>query len=70
MVLDLDGTLIATYDTKPNVSCSTIHFTVEGKTFALFVAARDGLIDFLSTLSEFYEIQLYTAGYKEVNEFE
>ena len=66
MLLDLDGTLIATYDTKPDLPCSTIQMAVGGRTFTFFVTVRSGLDNFVSTLSEYYEIQLYTAGYREV----
>lgn len=66
--MDLDGTLVAVFNTQSKVQHSTINVDYHKSKRLLYVVARRGLIRFLQILNEHYEIQLYTASKKDLAE--
>lgn len=66
LILDLDGTLFAVFGSAPRVPASKITVSVGSGSRTVYVVARKGLVEFFNALAEFYEFQIYTAGYKEV----
>jgi CTD small phosphatase-like protein 2 len=61
LVLDLDDTLIATTFLRP----STENFSIRVRRRQLFAKPRPGLISFLQTVSEDYDVFFFTASARE-----
>lgn len=69
LIVNLDGTLVSVFTTQPNVQHSVVNINCGDSKLTFYVSARKGLIRFLQTLNEYYEIQLFTSSVKKVKEF-
>jgi RNA polymerase II subunit A small phosphatase-like protein len=66
LLLDLDETLIHSKTKKFGEYDYQINVTVSGILMCFYVCLRPGVQDFLKTMSEYFEIVIFTASLPEV----
>lgn len=62
LVLDLDETLVHSSYKDPGVPNILIPVEIEDKVINVYVLVRPGAVEFFETLSQYYEIVIYTAS--------
>lgn len=62
LVLDLDETLVHSAFKMPNRYDIKLSVAMESRTFKVYVQKRPGCCEFLTEMSKYYEVIIYTAS--------